>query len=259
VGAGLSRVAAVAANTFRETVRQRVLYNLVFFALLMTFAAVLLGELSVRQDEKIVKDFGLAAMDVFGTLIALVLGVGLVSQEIERRSLYPLLAKPLSRDEFLLGRFLGLMFTLLVNTGAMAVGLYLTLAVNGRDLDPRLLLAVYAIFLALSLTVALALLFSCLFSSPALSFFGTFCAVVAGRSSDVVRGMAEVLPGAPDWLTRAVYYALPNFRNFDLKNRVVYGDPVAAAELGWLTLYAAAYVGVLLGVSLAAFRRRDFV
>jgi ABC-type transport system involved in multi-copper enzyme maturation permease subunit len=252
-------VAAVAANTFRETVRQRVLYNLVFFAVLMTLSAVLLGELSVRQDEKIVKDFGLAAMDVFGTLIALVLGVGLVSQEIERRSLYPLLAKPLSRDEFLLGRFLGLLFTLLVNTGAMAVGLYLTLAVNGRALDPRLLLSVYTIFLGLALTVALALFFSCLFTSPALALFSSFCALLAGRFSDVVRGMAEVLPAAPNWAIQAVYYALPNFRNFDLKDRVVYGDPIAAGELGWLTLYTVAYVGVLLGTALFAFRRRDFV
>ncbi len=258
MGAGLRRVAAVARNTFRETVRERVLYNLVFFALFMTLSALLLGELSVRQDEKIVKDFGLAAMDVFGTLIALVLGVGLVSKEIERRSLYPLLAKPLSREEFLLGRFSGLLLTLLVNTGAMTAGLYATLAVNRRALDPGLLVAVYGIFLALVLTVALALWFSTL-TSPALAFIGTFCAVIAGRFSDVVRGMTDVIPGAPQALVRAIYYVLPNFRNFDLKNRVVYADPIPAGEVGWLTLYACVYVGLLLGASLVAFRRRDFV
>ena len=97
MGGGLSRLVAVAANTFRETVRERVLYNLVFFAILMTLSGLLLGQLSIRQDEKVLKDIGLAAMDVFGTFIAVFIGVGLVSKEIERRSLYPLLAKPLSR------------------------------------------------------------------------------------------------------------------------------------------------------------------
>ena len=100
----MRRVAAVARNTFRESVRERVLYNLLFFAVIMTVSGLLLGELSIRQDAKIIKDLGLAAMDLFGTLIALFVGVGLVSKEIERRSLHPLLAKPLSRDEFLLGK-----------------------------------------------------------------------------------------------------------------------------------------------------------
>ena len=122
----LNRLLAVGANTFRETVRERVLYNLVFFAILMTLSGLLLGQLSIRQDEKIIKDVGLGAMELFGTLIAIFVGVGLVSKEIERRSLYPLLAKPLSRGEFFLGKFLGLCFTLLVNVALMAVGLYLT-------------------------------------------------------------------------------------------------------------------------------------
>src|SRR5215510_377528 len=99
----LSRIAAVAANTFRETVRERVLYNLVFFAILMTLSGLLLKQLSIRQDEKIIKDVGLAAMELFGMLIAVFIGVGLVSKEIERRSLHPLLAKPVSRAEFFLG------------------------------------------------------------------------------------------------------------------------------------------------------------
>ena len=108
------------------------LYNLVFFAILMTLAGLLLGQLSVRQDEKILKDIGLAAMDLFGTLIAVFIGTGLVSKEIERRSLYPLLAKPLSRGEFFLGKFAGLAFTLLVNLALDAAGLLLTLMLTQR-------------------------------------------------------------------------------------------------------------------------------
>ena len=159
---GLRRVLAVAANTFRETVRERVLYNLVFFAVLMTLCGLLLGQLSIRQDEKIIKDVGLAAMELFGHLIAIFIGIGLVSKEIERKSLYPLLAKPLSRDELFLGKFAGLGFTLLVNVGAMAAGLFATLLVIYGQADPALLKAVFAIYLSLLLVVAIMVLASLL-------------------------------------------------------------------------------------------------
>ena len=254
----MSRVLAVAANTFRETVRERVLYNLVFFALLMTLSGLLLGQLSIRQDEKIIKDVGLAAMDLFGTLIAVFIGVGLVSKEIERRSLYPLLAKPLSRGEFFLGKFAGLMFTLLVNLSVMTLWLYLTLVLTGRRADPLLLAAVYPILLGLALVVAFAMLFSTVSSSSALASVLTVGVVVAGRFSDVVRNMREVAPGMPPWAVNALYAVLPNFRNFDFKDRVAYGDPVPASVIAWVTVYALAYVTVVLSVGLVSFRSRDF-
>ena len=135
----LNRIVAVAANTFRETVRERVLYNLVFFALAMTLSGLLLGHLSIRQDEKIIKDLGLAAIDFFGTLIAIFIGVGLVSKEIERRSLYPLLAKPLSRGEFFLGKFAGPGLHPAREHAAMALGLLVTLWLVGHAPTWRLL------------------------------------------------------------------------------------------------------------------------
>jgi len=257
VGAGrLARVWAVAANTFRETVRERVLYNLVFFAVIMTLAGLLMGQLSIRQDEKIIKDIGLASMELFGTLIAIFIGVGMVAKEIERRSLHPLLAKPLSRDEFFLGKFAGLGFTLLVNVGLMSAGLALTLAGTGRRVDLHLLKAIYPIYLGLLLVVALALLFSTVTSSALAAVF-TVGLVVAGRFSDVIRNMREVAPNAPSWLVGFLYYALPNFRNFDFKDRVAYGDPVPLAAMGLVTAYAAVYIGVVLLMGLAAFRSRE--
>lgn len=255
---GLSRILAVAHNTFRETIRERVLYNLLFFAIVMTVSGLLLGKLSIRQDEKIIKDIALAAMDLFGTAIAIFVGVGLVSKEIERRSLYPLMAKPVTRDEFLIGKLAGLSFTLLVNVAVMAAGLYLTLFLNGRRADPSLLAAVFPIYLSLVLTVSLALLFS-MFTSTTLAAFGAMMLVIAGRFSDVIRGMREVAPGTPSWLIHGLYYALPNYRTFDFKDRVVYGDPVTAFDLAGVTLYAAAYIGVVLGLALLSFRRREFV
>ncbi len=253
----LSRIAAVAANTHREAVRERVLYNLVFFAIVMILSGLLLGQLSIRQDEKIIKDIGLAAMDVFGTLIGVFLGVSLMSKEIERRSLYPLLAKPLSREEFLAGKFLGLSFTLFVNVSVMAAGLYATLLATGRGADPALLKAVLPIYQGLVLVVAIAVLFSTVTSS-ALAAVGTVCVVVAGRYSDVVRNMRDVVPDAPTWLIEGLYYAMPNFRNFDFKNRVVYGDPVGWNDIGFVTVYWLLYLALTLGAAAAAFRSRDF-
>ena len=252
----MNRIVAVAANTFRETVRERVLYNLVFFALAMTLSGLLLGHLSIRQDEKIIKDLGLAAIDFFGTLIAIFIGVGLVSKEIERRSLYPLLAKPLSRGEFFLGKFAGLAFTLLVNTTAMALGLLATLWLVGHRPDFRLLQAIYPLYLGLLLVVAIALLFSTLTSSI-LAAVGTVGVVLAGRYSDVVRNMREVAPGAPNWLVDFLYYAIPNFRNFDFKDKVAYGDPIDPATLAFVTGYALVYITLALTLGLLAFQKRD--
>ena len=253
---GLSRVVAVAANTFRETVRERVLYNLVFFAVLMTLCGLLLGQLSIRQDEKIIKDVGLAAMELFGHLIAIFIGIGLVSKEIERKSLYPLLAKPLSREELFIGKFAGLGFTLLVNVAAMAAGLFATLLATRRAADPALLKAVFGIYLSLLLVVAIAMLFSAV-TSTALAAVCTVCLILAGRFSDVIRHMREVAPGVPDWLPAVLYYALPNFRNFDLKDRVVYGDPISVQALAWVTAYGLAYAAALTVAGMAVFRARD--
>lgn len=252
----LNRVAAVAANTFRETVRERVFYNLVIFAILMILSGLLLARLSIRQEGKIIKDLGLACMDVFGTVIALFMGVGLVSKEIERRSLYPLLSKPLARGEFFVGKFAGLGLTLLVNVSVMTAGLFLTLWATGSRPDPRLLKGVYPIFLGLLLIVSLALLLSTLTSS-AIAALVTVCLVVAGRFSDVIRNMKEVAPAVPDWLILGLYYAIPNFRNFDFKDRVAYGDPVSPAALGWVTAYALVYVTIVLGAGLTAFRSKE--
>lgn len=257
VFSGLSRVAAVAANTFRETVRERVLYNLVFFAILMTLSSLVMGEISIRQDVKIIKDVGLAAIDIFGTLIAVFIGVGLVSKEIDRRSLFPLLAKPLSRDEFFLGKMAGLGLTLLVNTAVMAAGIYAALAVaHHYEGYGALLKGVYAIYLSLILVVALAMFFSTLTSST-LAAVGTVALMVAGRFSDVIANMRQVMPSTPPWIVTAVYWAVPNFHNFDFKDRVAYGDFVPVADLAWVSLYALVYAGLLVVGGLWLFRRRD--
>src|SRR6516225_4808854 len=154
----MRNIRAVAANTFREAVRDRVLYNLVFFALLMMGAAILVGQISIGIERDVIISLGLSAISVVGILIAVFLGVALVAKEMDKRTLYALLAKPVRRWEFLLGKFCGLVMTLAVNTAAMAVGLYAALWAVQHPLqrsDVHILTAVYLILLKLALIVAL--------------------------------------------------------------------------------------------------------
>ncbi len=253
------RILAVASNSFRESVRERVLYNLVFFAILMTLSGSLMSRLSVRQDDKIIKDLGLASVEVFGTLIAMFVGVALVNKEVERKSLHPLLAKPLERHEFILGKFLGLSATLLVNTGVMTAGLLTTLWFTSGVIAWRLIEAIFATYLGMLIVVALALLFSTITTSFAFASICTVCVVIAGRFSDVIRNMKEVMVDTPPLLIDLLYYSLPNFKNFDLKDRIVYGDPVSLSDLSWIALYALIYVSLSLAITIGAFRNKEFV
>src|SRR6195256_1484759 len=132
----LNRTLPIARNAFREAVRDRVLYNLVLFALLLIAAAIFLGELSGGQEAKITSDLGLSAILLFGVFIAIFVGVGLVYKEIERRTVYAIFAKPVGRGEFLIGKYLGLCLTLLVNVLVMGAGVSLALLYVSRGWDP---------------------------------------------------------------------------------------------------------------------------
>ena len=134
----LRTLGRIALAVFRESVRDRVLYNLAGFALLVIGASYLIGQLTAGQDVKIIKDLGLAATSVFGLFIAIFIGIGLVSKEVERRSIYALLAKPISRTQFIIGKYFGLVLTLVVNVAVMTAALYLVLAYMTMTESPEL-------------------------------------------------------------------------------------------------------------------------
>ena len=172
----------VAINTFREAVRDRVLYNLIFFALMMIGAAILVGQISIGIERMVIINLGLSAISIFGIIMAIFIGVGLVYKEMEKRTLYSLLSKPIHRWEFLVGKFAGLLLTLVVNTALMTLGLGLALYCVSRKFeqgDATILVAVYFILLELALVTALALFFSC-FTSPMLSTLYTLGIYIAG-------------------------------------------------------------------------------
>jgi ABC-type transport system involved in multi-copper enzyme maturation permease subunit len=250
----------VAVNTFREAVRDRVLYNLIFFALLMIGAAIIVGEISIGIERLVIINLGLSAISIFGLVMAIFIGVGLVSKEIEKRTLYSLLAKPIRRWEFLVGKYAGLVLTLVVNTSFMTLALAAALFYVGRPIvwtDALILVAIYFILLELALVTALALFFSC-FSSPMLSTLFTLGIYITGIFASDIREFGELTgnPALKD-LTKAVYYLVPNFHNFNAIGAAAHGEPIPLSLLAQNTLYAALYIALLLVAASAVFSSRN--
>jgi Cu-processing system permease protein len=256
----MRNVWAVATNTFREAVRDRVLYNLVFFALLMIGAAILVGQISIGIEDSVIMSLGLTAISVIGIFIAVFIGVGLVSKEMDKRTLYALLAKPVDRWQFLLGKYVGLAMTLMVNTAAMAIGLYMALWTVKHPLersDWYLLVAVYLILLKLALIVALAMLFSC-FTTQFLAILFTVGMYIAGVFAEDLRTMqaVDLTPGTMK-LLRGISYLLPNFENFNVMGAVAHGRGVPARLVWQDTSYAILYAGIVLMTAAMVFSRRN--
>jgi ABC-type transport system involved in multi-copper enzyme maturation permease subunit len=250
----------VAINTFREAVRDRVLYNLVLFALMMIGAAILVGQISIGIERLVIINLGLSAISIFGLVMAVFIGVGLVHKEMEKRTLYTLLAKPIRRSEFLVGKYGGLLLTLLVNTSFMALGLAAALYYVGRpfvESDAWILVAIYFILLEFALVTALALFFSC-FSSPMLSALFTLGIYVTGVFGTDIRDFGEFTKNpALKVAAGALYYLVPNFHNFNVIAAVAHGELIPAALIWQNTLYAILYVTLVLAAASAVFSRRN--
>ncbi len=256
----LSRTLPIGRNAFREAVRDRVLYNLIIFALLLIAGAIFLGALSAGQEAKIIVDLGLSSILLFGVFIAIFVGVGLVYKEIERRTLYAILSKPVGRGEFLLGKYLGLCLTLLVNILIMGVGLSLALVYVKRGFDPlviRIWPAILLIYVELTILTGVALLFSS-FSSPALSALLTFFVFTIGHFSADLKTLAQAMAGAPArWLFSGLYYLLPNLASYNIIAPSAHGVLPDARSVILAIVYGLIYVGVLLAATTLIFRRRN--
>jgi ABC-type transport system involved in multi-copper enzyme maturation permease subunit len=237
----------------------------------MMASSFLIGQLTAGQDVKIIKDLGLAATSIFGLFIAVFIGIGLVSKEVERRSIYALLAKPVHRYQIVIGKYAGLTLTLAVNVVIMAGALYAVLvymswgvdatiqrAWDAPALDPALLKAVALILVELMLITAIALFFST-FSTPMLSAAFTFGLFIVGHFSADLRNFDQVVDSpAAVRLARGLYWILPNLAQFDVKAQVVHGQPVPVGYLALTTAYAALYISMLLAIAMFVFSRRDF-
>jgi ABC-type transport system involved in multi-copper enzyme maturation permease subunit len=254
-----ARIVHIATNTFREAVRDRVLYNLIAFALLMMGASILVGQISIEIERLVVINLGLTAVSLFGMVIAIFIGIGLVSKEMDKRTLYTVLSRPVRRWEFIVGKFCGLAGTLVVNTFFMAIGVFLALLYVSRHLqkpDTWVLVALYFIVLQFVIITALTLLFSS-FSTPLLSAVFAFSLFVIGSFSEDLRGFAAMAKGMSHWLATGVAYLVPNFSALNVISSVAHGQPVSGQLILFNTAYALLYAATALCGAVLVFEHRN--
>lgn len=256
----MNRVLAIAHNTFREAVRDKVLYNLVVFAILMIGSSLLFGQISVGVEKITLVNLGLTSISIFGIVIAIFIGIQLVSKEIEKRTLYTVLAaRPVSRWEFIVGKQLGLIGTLAVNGFFMAIGFFAALLYLMRKFeasDANLLVALYFILLQFVLITSLALFFST-FSSPLLSSIFSLALFVIGTFAEDLRSFAAITGGATKWLLTALAYLVPNFASLNVISQVAENIKVPASLIGMNTLYTLIYAGAVTSAAILVFERRN--
>jgi ABC-type transport system involved in multi-copper enzyme maturation permease subunit len=254
------RILSIAANTFRETIRNKILYAILAFALFVIGMTFFLADLSVGDFARIIADVGLASIHVFGVIMAIFLGINLISNEVDRKTIYIILSKPVRRHEFILGKTLGLSFTLALTTLAMTTVLFFVHLVYqyGGRAEPGIFIASAGIYMELVLLTCIASLFST-FTTPVLSAIFTISLFLVGHLMNYLHAVGDQskIPGVR-WGSRVLFYLLPNLENFNWKNEVAYGALRSASVLGWAAGYLVTYAACVLFLSCLLFARKDF-
>ncbi len=254
----LDRILAIAGNTIREAIRDRVLYTLLFFALALIGTGVVVSSLSYVESERILQDVGFAAIRVFGVAIAIFVGIGLVHREVDRRTIFTILSKPISRSEFLLGKYVGLLLTLWLQIAVMGLGFAAVSWLAGASIGSVHAAALGLVGAEVAVVVAIALLFSA-FTSPMLASLFTAALWVIGHLSRDLRNLgAQSQLESVKQATALLYRALPDFGAFDLTMHAARSIPIAVSDVALPLLYAAGYATLVLVAATWIFERRDF-
>jgi len=254
----LDRILAIAMNTVREAIRNRVLYTLLFFALALIGTGVLVSTLSYVESDRILQDVGFAAIRVFAVAIAIFVGISLVHREVDRRTIFTILSKPISRSEFLLGKYLGLLLTLWLQIAVMGVGFAGVSWLAGAPLGLVHVAALGLVGAEIAVVVAIALLFSA-FTSPMLASLFTAALWLIGHLARDLRNLgAQSQLDSVKQATELLYRTLPDLGAFDLSMHATRAVPIATSDIVFPLLYAAGYATLLLVAATSIFERRDF-
>ena len=253
------RIKAIALNTFREAIRDRILYLLLFFAAVAIIFSRLLALLTVGDKVKIIKDVGLASLSLFGMLMAILIGTGLVYKEIDKKTIFTLVSKPIHRWQFLVGKFLGLVLTLFVMIFLMSLIFLALLFFHTFKLEMSIFIAILFIFIELVLITAVAILFSC-FSTPILSSIFSLAFYLIGHLSWGLEVLIKKMrAGAGRSVAQFFYIFRPDLENFNFKTEVVHNLPIPTGIFFYSFLYGIFYTAFILGLAILVFRRRDFI
>jgi ABC-type transport system involved in multi-copper enzyme maturation permease subunit len=255
----MSRVVAIARNTFRETIRDRILGVIVLFALLMIVGSLWLASISLEQEGRMMKDFGLVAVSGFGLIVAVFVAASLVRKEVEKRTVFVLFSKPVGRGEFICGKFLGLCLTMAVVMAGMGVFLFGVSWWVAREATPALLLAVVLVYLQLVVVMAATVFFSTVTSTVLATVLG-ICTYFMGVLSHNVLNLTDVAQNDPvlKGVAWALFVLIPNLSAIDVRGDIVNSAAVDWAAVGAWSGYLLAYTVVVLLAATAVFRRREF-
>jgi ABC-type transport system involved in multi-copper enzyme maturation permease subunit len=253
------KIRAIALNTFKEAIKDRILYLVFFFAAVCLIFSRLLALLTVGDQMKIITDVGLAAISLFGALMAILIGTGLVYKEIDKKTIFSLLSKPIHRYQFLLGKFFGLILTLFVMLSLMAVIFLLILFLHTFQVEWRMFVVIFLIFIELSLVTSVAILFST-FSTPILSSIFTLAFYLIGHFAWGLETLiTKIQSGFLKLLAQIFYTLLPDLENFNYKTEIVHHLPIPANAFFLSTLYGVVYTVFILALATFIFRKRDFL
>ncbi|MFT4976501.1 MAG: ABC-type transport system involved in multi-copper enzyme maturation permease subunit [Myxococcota bacterium] len=253
----MSRLWGLAINTFREAVRDRVLYSILFFGVGVIFLSLALEEVTIGDQEKVVRSVGQAAIDAFGSIIAMFLGVSLVWKELDKKTIYTILSKPIPRWMFVVGKYLGLMLTLVVEI-AILLSIYCGLMVIEQSFPPPVVFVSMALLLAeLMLLTAWATLFSCYSAPMTASAFTLAIFCIGHLADDVLLFGSQSDSAAYRQLSQVLYWVLPNFEIFNIREHAVHELPIPWERVWPALAYSLSYTTAVLGAAVAIFQRRD--
>ncbi|HEC21048.1 MAG TPA: ABC transporter permease [Candidatus Peregrinibacteria bacterium] len=253
----MNTILVLAKNTFREAIRDRVMYIILFFAALMILSTFLLGTISLGQEAKITQDIGLSAISIFGVIITIFIGSRLLFKEIDRHTIYTILSKPVTRTQFILGKFIGLGLVLLVVTLIMALVFLGIVWIQGTGFKFILLQAIFLSYLEFLLLLALAIFFST-FTSPLVTTFCTFLLFIIGHMTEDLLVFAEQSQSIVfQKIINTIYYIVPNLENFNLKNEIVYNLGYSLGKFGLVLLYFLLFTGLILFFAGLIFKKQE--
>ena len=256
----LEKILKIASTTWRESVRSKVLYTLFFFAVALVLLTTLFGAVTVGDQVKVIEDFGLFACSFFTVAYAVIAGAALLHKELQRKTVYNILAKPVRRAEFVIGKYLGMLGTVALMLALLGPALVAYVFLFKGRMDWLILEAVFGILLQLVIVAAVAIFFSAIVVTPLLSGAFTLAVFLAGRSTEYVLYFVKdgSVKGIAAKILEWIYFLLPHLDTMDLANQAVYGVGAPFAQLCWSTLYAVGYAGILLVSAIIIFERRQF-
>lgn len=253
------RVFTIANNSFQEVIRDRILYFIGFFLLLLVLAHKIIPEIAAGTDEKILLDFGIGAIAILTVIVAIFVGTALINKEIEKRTLLMIIPKPISKAELIVGKHLGLWAVLAITVSIM-MGLYIgMLQVSGISYPLfALIIAALYLLLELALLIAVALVFG-VFTSSILATLLSFGVYLMGHFSEDLVELGKLSKNSSiESLTTSLYLILPDLSRLDLKNEAVYGLLPSNGDLIAHALYGILYTILLLVVAITIFAQKEF-